>query len=443
MQVLTSDGAVRDGRREHAFPFSGTVSSSWSDSSIPLLGLDAQASYNALYKSNPWVFAGVRAIAIGMSRNKLGVYRREANGDRLRIRYDGPGNDIGGKDLDRLLNGPVRRQGSAKRMRRTVVDYLVRGNALWEETSDGLVLIPWRRVSPILSADNEILGWDITSSKPGGHRQLPPENVVHFSGGDDPDSELGVSVLASLRYTLQLFEALQRHMVKFFENSARPSGNLKVDKLQDQEKLAWMQEQFRQLYTSPENAGKVIITTGDFQPITAGADQSQLIELVKLSREEIASVLRIPMPVLGVLDNAIKSNVRELRVQMTRDTLGGYSSSFEDEIMAQVVDPSVAYEGLFTEWDFDDQLRPDFEALATAFVQMEKTMTTNERRAMLNKPALDFPEADTVATTPGSAYMGIAAPEPPAAATPPEDQATGGGDENEDADENESADAVQ
>lgn len=408
MHIETADGALRTVTRQDAYSGPAAMFSTGSGGSIPLLGLTTEQTYSMVYKTNPWVFAAVRAISLGMSRNSLGVYRWTDSGDRVRVRYDRPSDDFAGMDLDRALNGAAGRVGPQKRMRRTVVDFLVRGNALWEEVDNGFAHVPWRRVNPVLSADNEILGWQIMSSVPGQTRFKAPEEVVHFSGGDDPDSELGVSSIAALKYTLQLFEALQRHMVRFFENSARPSGNLKVEKGVDQEKMAYMREQFRLLYTNPENAGKVIITSGDFQPITSNADQTGLVDLVKLSREEIGSVYRIPLPVLGVLDNAIKSNVKELREQMTRDTLGGYSSIFEDEIRAQVVEPIQIYSGLFTEWDFDAQLRPDFEALAQTMTNLETTLTTDERRGLFNKPALDLPESKTVATTPGAQFLGVA-----------------------------------
>jgi hypothetical protein len=168
-----------------------------------------------------------------------------------------------------------------------------------------------------------------------------------------------------------------------------------------------MREQFRQLYTSPENAGKVIVTTGDFQPITAEASQSQIIELTKLSREEIAAVYRIPAPVLGILDNAIKANVKELREQNVRDALGAYAPAIEDDMRAQIVSPMAIYDGLYVEFDLDAHLRPDLEGMGSLFVNMEKTITTNERRGMLNLPKLDAPEADTVASTPGSEYLGM------------------------------------
>src|SRR5690606_15663626 len=135
--------------------------------------------------------------------------------------------------------------------------------------------------------------------------------------------------------TLALHEALQRHLVNFFANSARPSANIKLQPGASKDTIELIRQQVREMYAAPENAGKVMVTTGDFQPITAQADQAQIIELVKLSREEIAAAFRIPPPVLGILDRAIMSNVRELREHYIRDAVGPWASFIEDDLQAQ------------------------------------------------------------------------------------------------------------
>jgi hypothetical protein len=239
-----------------------------------------------------------------------------------------------------------------------------------------------------------------------------PEQVIHFNAADDPESVLGLSPIGSLKYTLALHDALQRHLVNFFDNAARPSGNLKLQPGASEKAIEAVSTQVRELYASPENAGRVMITTGDFQAITAGHDQSQIIELAKLSREEIAGGLRIPGPVLGFLEHAIKSNVKELREQYIRDVIGNWAPAMEDDIMAQRVRVDPTMKRLFVEFDLDVHLRPDMESLAEVSVKMETTATTNERRRWFNLPDLDHEEAETVAAVPGGTYMGIDPPDP-------------------------------
>lgn len=432
MLIQTPTGDLHE-VRERAWPLAGLNGPRTTygvDNTNPLLRLvgdDQYATLVRLYKENPWLNAGVRAIAWGLARADLATYNRLPGDQRERVRWDAvtPGRNSAAATLDRRLNAPVGRIGPQRRMRATMVDYLLRGNALWDISQpEGVWHVPWRHIEVIEGDREPIIGYRIKGAT--RDRFLAPEDVVHFSTGDDPDSVIGISPLVSLRHTLALHDALQRHIVKFFENSARPSGNLRVSNPNaSPDLLDRLRDQINELYASPENAGKIIVTTGDFQAITASADQSQIIELARLSREEIAGVLRIPGPVLGFLEHAIKSNVKELREQYVRDTIGGWAPAVVDDIMSQMVNPVPSLRQTYVEFELEAQLEPDTEGKAAVNVQMERTMTLNERRRKWGLPDLDYPEANTVPTVPGGSYLGI---EPELPKGDVADTATGGED---------------
>jgi len=379
---------------------------------INLVGDGAAATYAKLYRTNPWLNAGIRTIAWGMARSPLQVYVREDDGQRSAVRWTDKtrGRNSTAQRIDKGLNTPSSRApriGPQRRMRRTMVDYLVYTNAIWEIEPDGtLTHIPWKQIKPLQAADESIIGYMMTTLHET--RYLVPEQVIHFCSDDDPDSPVGAPPIGALTHTLALHDAIQRHLTSFYGNAARPSANLKLSPQAKKEDMEYVQGVMRDLYQSPENAGKVVVTTGDFQPITSGTDQSQLVELAKLSREEIAGVLRIPGPVLGFLENAIKSNVKELREQYIRDVIGNWAPSIEDDIWTQLLYPmGYTARDIFTEFDLDKHLRPDMEGLATVSSTMVNTATLNERRRWFNLKDLPYPEADTLPTTPGAAFLGI------------------------------------
>jgi HK97 family phage portal protein len=390
------------------------------------------ATYIRLYKENPWVNAAVRTIAWGLSRTHLHTYELLPDGQRESVRFDAPGRGPAGAGarIDRKINGYAERMGPQRRMRRTVTDYLIFGNAMWNITEPVAGYMPWRKITVHEGKAVEILGYEVVGMNDS--KWFMPEDVCHFSAGDDPESPLGVSPFEALKHTLALHEALQRHLVKFFQNAARPSANIKLQPQANKDAMKFIREQITELYASPDNAGKILVTTGDFQPMTQGHDHDQIIELAKQSREEIAAVFRIPTPVLGILDRAIKSNVKELREQYYRDVVGAWAPAMEDDIMAQIVRPDPTAARFFTEFDLDAHLRPDLEAQAVAFKNLETTMTANERRRKINLPDLPYPEADTVASVPGGTYLGITPEEP----EEPEEPEV---DEDEDDDETDDA----
>jgi len=143
-----------------------------------------------------------------------------------------------------------------------------------------------------------------------------------------------------------------RHLVAFFGNSARPSGFIGLDKDLNKARAEEIRGVLKDLYASPENAGKVIAMAGaTWQEMGKAPDQSAIVELVKLSREEIAAAYSVPPPVLGILDQAIKSNVKELREQFGRDALGPWASDVEGEFAAQLLPQQPSWAGLTTRFD--------------------------------------------------------------------------------------------
>jgi len=371
---------------------------------IPLVssrGQDRSATYRGIYLTNPWVWAAVNTIARGYARTPLHVFELDEVGDRRRVRGDvpqTPGRPAAGAALDRLLSSPsTDRSSRFARWHSTVVDRLVYGSALWTlERSGGggqptgCRHVSWRRVRTYEDAEGDVGYYEIGAYGPlgsprGRPRRVAPDDVVHFGRGTDPEGTGGISPLESCKHTLALHEAVVRHLLSYFANSARLSGHLKVDKV-TKEKARDIRDMLVDLYTSPENAGRVAVTSGEWQSISDTPEHSQVVELVKLSREEIAAAYSIPPPVLGILDQAIKSNVKELREQYVRDSVGSWAAEFEEEIQAQLLTLVPSWRNLFVESQLAEQLRPDLEARAEVYQKMKHVLSIDDMRRMENKP---------------------------------------------------------
>jgi len=233
------------------------------------------------------------------------------------------------------------------------------------------------------------------------------DEVIQFGEGD-PETPIAPSPLESLQWTIALMDAMSRNVTAFFQNAARPSGVLKLATMPEDRELATMREQIKQLYSGNENAGVPLITSGDWSPMNTGFSYADVVELSKLSREEVATAYQVPPPIMGILDKSIKSNVEELREQFVRDVLGPHCAEFTDELDAQLIEPNPAWAGLTTHFDMSERLLPDIEALATTFKELKRVYTLNELRHMTGKPALDFEWADQPWMEPGSLPAGLA-----------------------------------
>lgn len=360
----------------------------------PSMGAQRWATYWQVYRTNPWVFASVNMLSRGIARLPLHTFSTDAKGHFVRERGDLPGTTgrpTGPQQLDKLLRNGFSGLSRNAMFGSTMTERLVYGNGLWRilrdayGTPNGFRRIRWRdtlRVVP--DADGmplyyEYRQWNGYSFGP--LERVSARDVIHFGQGSDPEGLYGLSPLESCRHTLALHDALVRHLVAFFSNSARPSGFVSLDKDLNKDRAEAIRSTLMDLYASPENAGKVIAAQGaTWQEMGKAPDQASIVELVKLSREEIAAAYAVPPPVLGILDQAIKSNVKELREQFGRDALGPWASDFEGEFAAQLLPQQPSWSGLTVRFHLAELLRPDLEALALIMQRTAPVMTVDEQR---------------------------------------------------------------
>lgn len=421
MHVLAANGTHVD-VSARSWPLGGTqyqseYSQSWAGLRMGALptGESRILSLRRIYKGNPWVWAAVNMIANGLASFPLRVTDWGSNGQRIPVRGDipqaRPGPPSAGQRLDILLNNPAPMISRRRTVRRVLVDKLVYGNSLLIKDPDGyggvssLWNAPWRTISVIAGEDTPIVGYRVMGF--AGNKVFSQGDVIQFGEGD-PDAPIAPSPLESLQWTIALMDAMSRHLTAHFQNGVRPSGVLRMEQMPDDVELAILREQLRQLYSGPENAGMPLITSGDWSPMESGQSYSDIVDLAKLSREEVAAAYHIPPPVIGILDKAIKANVEQLREQFLRDVLAPHGSELTDEIVAQLIKPSPQWSGLGCGFDMSERLLPDLEALAVAFKELKRVFTLNELRRMSSLPDLPFEWADQPWMEPGSLPAGLA-----------------------------------
>jgi HK97 family phage portal protein len=436
VHVLAKNGSTVDvpGPRARSWPLAGTqyqmeFTQAWAGLRLGALptGESRILAYRRIYRSNPWVWAAVNAISRGLAAMPLRIYGWGADGDRIPYRSHlpkvKPGPMSAGMQLDWLLSHPAPFISRRRTVRRALVDKLVYGNALWAKEPDNmggvaaLYNVPWREISVIAGVNRPIVGFRIMGT--AQTKTWAQEDAIQFGEGD-PDSPIAPSPLESLQWTIALMDAMGRFFTAHFQNQARPSGTLKFDQMPGDRELAVLREELQQLYSGIENAGRPLITSGTWTAMDTGTTYGDLIELNRLSREEVAAGYAIPPPVIGILDKAIKSNVKELREQFLREVLAPHGSEFTDEIDAQLIDPAPQWSGLDSGFDMSKQMLPDLEALAIAFKDLKRVYTINELRRMSGLPDLPFEWANQPWMEPGSLPAGLA---PQGATISPEDAA--------------------
>jgi hypothetical protein len=237
-------------------------------------------------------------------------------------------------------------------------------------------------------------GFVVHGSK--GSLRLDPDQVVHFHGYDPDDLRKGSSPIEALRSMLaEEFEAT-RSREQMWRNGGRMSGVLKRPSdapKWDPTSRARFGESWKAYTAGGGSAGGTpILEDGmEYEQIALDPSKAQYIEARKLTREEVAAAYHIPLPMVGILDHATFSNIKEQHQQLYQDTLGPWLTMIQEEIALQLIPDLPDSEDVYVEFNLQEKLRGSFEEQASQLQTAVGApwLLRNEARARMNLPAID------------------------------------------------------
>ncbi|MDT0270576.1 phage portal protein [Streptomyces sp. DSM 44915] len=393
---------------------------------------DVTMDYVDIYRSQPHVRTVVDFLGRNIAQLGLHVFRRVSDTDRERL-TDHP--------LARLLSRPNLYTTRYRLINALVQDIAVYDMAVWARVRPadagndvgGLVRLPMDRTKPVGGDWMEPAAFELKGS--AGVVTIPRDRVVYFRGYNPSTSALGLSPMETLRGILAEGFSSQTYREQLWRNGARMSGWIS----RPSEAPAWSdkgRERFRAdwrgLYTGDgQMAGGTPILEDGMQWHAGGMtpEQAQYLETRKLTREEVASAYHIPLPMVGILDHATYSNIREQHRQLYQDTLGPWLTWLAEEIELQLLPDLPDSDNVYVEFNIASKMSGSFEeqAAAASTATGGPWMTRNEQRARFNLPQIEG--GDELITPLNVTEGGQASPRdsapPPSAA--PEGQASRAG----------------
>lgn len=377
--------------------------------------------YAYLYRTQPQIRTVVSFLARNIAQLGLHAYRRVSDTDRARL-TDHP--------LPRILQAPGANLTRYRLIERTVSDIALYDVAFWVkvrlDSGELLGVIPVPPSRMTIEGDNWLQPEKFTVHGSKGDLELRPDQVVHFHGYDPVDLRQGSSPIDSLRSLLaEEFEA-SRAREQMWRNGGRLSGVLKrpADAPKwDPTAKARFKEGWRAFTAAGGAAGGTpILEDGmDYEQLAIDPAKAQYIEARKLTREEVAAAYHIPLPMVGILDHATFSNIREQHIQLYQDTLGPWLQMMQEEIGLQLIPDLPDSEDVYVEFNLQEKLRGSFEEQAQQLQTAVGApwLTRNEARARMNLPQID--RGDELITPMNVLVGGMASPTdtaPEAAALP-------------------------
>lgn len=367
---------------------------------------ESTISYAQIYASQPNVRTCVDFLARNVAQLGIHVYRRVTDTDRVRL----PDHDISNWLEHPTPNPALTRYRLIENL---VGDLGIYFNAFWLKVpwvdasgrdQIGLLRMPPHEVTIVGGSLPTAFHW----TRSGYRNEYTPEQVVVFNGYNPLNERLGLSPLYTLRRLLAEEAAASTNREAFWRNSARFEGVIERPKdaprwTPDQKK-AW-REQWQERFSGGASAGMTAVLEDGmtYKATSWSAKDSEFVAARKLTREECAAAYHIPPPLVGILDHATFSNIREQHKDLYQDTLGPWLEMIDSALKAQLLPESSDQQGVYVEFNIADKLQGSFEEQASALQALvgRPIMTANEGRARLNLPSLDDPSADTLAAQQG------------------------------------------
>lgn len=389
MTVIQSRGGLAPVAK--AYPFQGGFVQMHGPSSgyAPLYRGDAATTYEALFQTQPILYAAIMKRVKGIARNPLKAYITDFDGESRRRERNHP--------VAQVVKNPHPYGYEFAWKAAVAKDLNIHGNALGfkvRERGPGsppkeLWIVPWRFVTVYRDEHQNVLGFEVTIS--GVHYIVGREEVVHW--------ELpGGSPLAPLRRTLALEDAAQVYQGENIRNGIAPRTAFTTEGRLPENTLPRLRAELEKLYTGSDNAGRVGIFDQGLKPNRIGMSpvDLDLISQRKLSRDEVCAVYEMAPALLG-LEHGTFNSTSEYR-RALYDSIATDLVLIEETFQAQFVEPELSWDGIFVEFDTNELLRPDPETRARIHMlnQQSSTNTANERRRAENLPPIEDPAADTV-----------------------------------------------
>ena len=351
-----------------------------------------------LWRTQPYLRTVVTFIARNIAQLGLHVFERVSETDRRRVR-DNP--------VASLLSRPNSGTTGYELIYGLVADMALYDRAYW-----------------LLVADDSPSGWSLTRIPPswivavkgGGlfepatyvvqkpdaapRIEIPADKILAFHGWSPDSLRSGSSPVNALKQILSEQVEAQSYRLQVWRRGGRvssvltrPAGTQWSPEASERFKKDW-----RSRWTDRDGTdagGTPILEDGmTLQRLGFSAHEDEFIEAAKLALTVTASVYHLNPTMIGLLDSANYSNVREFRKMLYGDSLGPILAQIEDRVNTFLVPKVSTTSGIYTEFNIAEKLQGSFEEQAAALQSSTGApwMLRSEARARMNLP--EVPNSD-------------------------------------------------
>jgi HK97 family phage portal protein len=302
-----------------------------------------------------------------------------------------------------VLRKPNHYQTRGKFIEQWMISKLLRGNTyvLKERDARGVVISLYVldpcRVQTLVAPDGSVF-YELSADNLSGLLEavrIPASEIIHDVMVPLFHPLCGVSPLFAAALPVMQGLNIQNTSSQFFANGARPGGILYMPTPIDEDKARRFKHDWETNFTG-DNAGRIAMIENQFkyeQLDTMAAEDAQLIEQLKWTAENVASVFHVPTHMIGVspmpqYDTNIEARTQQYYSQCLQTHIEAIEALL-DEGLGLMRDGQTQLYG--TEFDLDDLLRMDTKTKVDTTAEGVRSgfVSPNEARARFNLPPTD------------------------------------------------------
>ena len=296
-----------------------------------------------------------------------------------------------------VLSKPNRYQTWPQFLASWLVSKLLYGNAyiIKERDARGVVValypLDGRGAVPLVSPDGEVyysITSDLLVGLPDGAMAMPASEVIHDRMNCFFHNLVGVAPMYASAMTGTQGIRIQKNSSQFFENMSRPSGMLTAPGTINSETIERMKKQFEAGFGG-SNIGRLFVAGGGltYAPISVPAEQSQLVEQLKLTVEDVARAFHVPLYKLQAGAQPTLSNISALNQDYYDHCLRSHIDAIE-ALLTEGLNVGPRY---VVKFDLEELLRmdPKTRAEQQQILVGAGIMSPNEARMRENLPPIE------------------------------------------------------
>lgn len=365
-------------------------------------GMLGEVSSERLYRTQPHLRTVISFRARNVAQLGLHTYKRVSDTDRRRLR-DNP--------VALLLGRPNSAMTTAELVHgimsdRDLYDFAALRLVESADAPSGFEL--WPIPPSWVQSQGGGTAWEpswVDVAYPNGRREkIPTKELLIFHGWNPGHPNRGASPIDALKDVLAEQIQANAYRQQVWQRAGRvgtvitrPAGVPWSDSARERFSQEWRAKWAGN--NGPEAGGDPILEDGmTLSRIGFSAKEDEWIEGVKLSLSTVAQVYHVNPTMVGILDNANYSNVKEFRRMLYGDSLGPDISAIEDRINTFLVPRVTDEDGVYVEFNIAEKLRGSFEEQAAAMQTAigRPWMTADEGRALQNMTSLGGDAAELV-----------------------------------------------